>query len=37
MGYAAYFTATFFLAWPAFLLLPWVKDWAGDEKGEDPK
>src|SRR5712692_8479624 len=38
MGYAAYFTATFFLAWPAFLLLPWVKDWAGDgqEKGEDP-
>ncbi len=37
MGYAAYFTATFFLAWPAFLLLPWVKDWAGDEKGEDTK
>ena len=30
MGYAAYFTATFFLAWPAFLWLPWVKDWAGD-------
>src|SRR5438876_1526812 len=38
MGYAAYFTATFFLAWPAFLLLPWVKDWAGEEheKGEGP-
>src|SRR3989442_14995017 len=38
MGYAAYFTATFFLAWPAFLLLPWVKDWAGNgqEKGEGP-
>ena len=38
MGYAAYFTATFFLAWPAFLWLPWVKDWAGNEreKGEDP-
>jgi MFS transporter, PAT family, beta-lactamase induction signal transducer AmpG len=46
MGYAAYFTATFFLAWPAFLLLPWVKDWAGadgslareegQEKGENP-
>ncbi len=31
-GYAAYFTATFFLAWPAFLLLPWVKTWAGDER-----
>src|SRR5207247_3250876 len=30
MGYAAYFTATFFLAWPAFLWLPWVKDWAAD-------
>jgi PAT family beta-lactamase induction signal transducer AmpG len=26
-GYATYFTATFFLAWPAFLLLPWVKQW----------
>ncbi len=32
LGYAAYFTATFFLAWPAFLLLPWVKRWAGDER-----
>jgi PAT family beta-lactamase induction signal transducer AmpG len=32
LGYAAYFTATFFLAWPAFLLLPWVKAWAGDER-----
>ena len=31
-GYAAYFTATFFLAWPAFLLLPWVKAWAEDER-----
>ena len=31
-GYAAYFTATFFLAWPAFLLLPWVKAWAEDEQ-----
>ena len=30
LGYTAYFTATFFLAWPAFLLLPWVKVWAGD-------
>lgn len=31
-GYAAYFTATFFLAWPAFLLLPWVKGWVEDER-----
>lgn len=27
LGYSAYFTATFFLAFPAFLLLPWVKRW----------
>jgi MFS transporter, PAT family, beta-lactamase induction signal transducer AmpG len=27
VGYATYFTATFFLAWPAFALLPWVKGW----------
>lgn len=27
MGYATYFTTTFFLSWPAFLLLPWVKRW----------
>jgi len=26
-GYATYFTTTFFLAWPAFLLLPWVRKW----------
>ena len=26
-GYATYFTATFFLAWPAFALLPWVRRW----------
>ena len=32
VGYAAYFTATFFLAWPAFLLLPWVKQWIGEEE-----
>ena len=32
LGYAAYFTATFFLAWPAFFLLPWVKDWAEDQR-----
>lgn len=33
-GYAAYFTATFFLAWPAFLLLPWVRKWIREEKLE---
>ncbi len=26
-GYAAYFALTFFLAWPALLLLPWVRRW----------
>ncbi len=31
-GYAVYFTVTFVLAWPAFLLLPWVKVWAEDER-----
>ena len=31
-GYATYFTVTFFLAWPAFVLLPWVKGWIGEEK-----
>jgi PAT family beta-lactamase induction signal transducer AmpG len=27
IGYAAYFTLTFFLAWPALLLLPRVRSW----------
>ena len=27
LGYATYFTVTFFLAWPALLLLPWVRRW----------
>ena len=27
IGYATYFTLTFFLAWPAFVLLPWVRMW----------
>ena len=27
MGYASYFIVTFFLAFPAFILLPWVKNW----------
>jgi PAT family beta-lactamase induction signal transducer AmpG len=26
-GYASYFTLTFFLAFPAFALLPWVRQW----------
>jgi MFS transporter, PAT family, beta-lactamase induction signal transducer AmpG len=32
VGYATYFTATFFLAWPAFALLPWVKGWINDNR-----
>jgi PAT family beta-lactamase induction signal transducer AmpG len=27
IGYATYFSLTFFLAWPALLLLPWVRSW----------
>jgi MFS transporter, PAT family, beta-lactamase induction signal transducer AmpG len=27
MGYTAYFSLTFFLAWPALFLLPWVRRW----------
>ena len=32
LGYATYFTLTFFLAWPAYLLLPWVKQWTMPER-----
>jgi PAT family beta-lactamase induction signal transducer AmpG len=32
VGYTTYFTMTFFLAWPAFFLLPWVKKWIREEK-----
>ena len=35
VGYAAYFVATFFLSWPAFLLLPWVKQWINDQSKTD--
>ena len=35
LGYAAYFTATFFLAWPAFLLLPWVRKWIRQRRAEE--
>jgi hypothetical protein len=27
LGYTAYFGLTFFLAWPALFLLPWVRRW----------
>jgi PAT family beta-lactamase induction signal transducer AmpG len=27
LGYTAYFSVTFVLAWPALLLLPWVRRW----------
>jgi len=27
LGYAGYFTLTFFLAFPAYVMLPWVKRW----------
>lgn len=36
IGYATYFATTFFLAWPAFLLLPWVKKWTKAE-GSQPR
>lgn len=35
VGYAAYFTLTFFLAWPALLLLPWVRRWTLTRGGGD--
>jgi len=37
IGYAAYFLLTFFLAWPALLLLPWVWRWtAARTAGSEP-
>ena len=32
VGYAMYFTVTFFLAWPAFALLPWVREWIREDE-----
>ena len=32
MGYGPYFTLTFFLAFPAYLLLPWVKRMLDDTR-----
>jgi PAT family beta-lactamase induction signal transducer AmpG len=37
VGYATYFTATFFLAWPAFALLPWVKGWIHETEESESK
>ena len=37
VGYATYFTATFFLAWPAFALLPWVRMWINEDGEHDEK
>jgi PAT family beta-lactamase induction signal transducer AmpG len=33
-GYATYFTLTFFLSFPAFALLPWVKQWTRAKSSE---
>jgi len=33
LGYAGYFTLTFFLAFPAYALLPWVKRWLTSSPG----
>lgn len=32
LGYGPYFTATFFLSWPAFFLLPWVREWIPEKR-----
>jgi len=32
MGYAPYFLVTFFLAFPAYALLPWVKTWTVEKQ-----
>ena len=34
LGYGTYFTLIFFLAWPAFALLPWVRKWIKEEKSD---
>ena len=31
LGYATYFTFTFFLAFPAYAMLPWVKRWLSNQ------
>jgi PAT family beta-lactamase induction signal transducer AmpG len=32
LGYGAYFSTTFLLAFPAFVLLPWVRSWIHDDR-----
>ena len=32
LGYASYFTLTFFLAFPAYLLLPFVRSWIRERR-----
>jgi PAT family beta-lactamase induction signal transducer AmpG len=34
-GYATYFTITFFLAFPAYALLPWIRPWTQPGRPED--
>jgi len=36
LGYAPYFTLTFFLAFPAYALLPWVRAWIHDRPTHAP-
>lgn len=36
LGYVTYFLATFSLAWPAFALLPWVKQWIPEKREAAP-
>jgi MFS transporter, PAT family, beta-lactamase induction signal transducer AmpG len=37
LGYASYFTLTFFLSFPAYLLLPWVHAWTGEDHGRSQR
>jgi len=37
MGYSAYFLLTFFLAFPAYLLLPWLKPWTQSKPQNKPQ
>lgn len=33
LGYAPYFAFTFLLSFPAYALLPWVREWCGEDQG----
>lgn len=37
MGYAPYFAFTFVLSFPAYLFLPWVRQWSGSDPAGSPK